>query len=60
MYHSGQDDLNAIVADKGSFSTRIGHAGEDAPKAYIVRLITFTFDVRCLIYRSDQHAVSIQ
>ena len=35
MYHSGQDDLNAIVADIGSFSTRIGHAGEDAPKAYI-------------------------
>jgi actin-related protein len=45
QYHSGQDDLNAIVADKGSFSTRIGHAGEDAPKAYIVRLITFTFDL---------------
>ena len=34
MYHSG-DDLNAIVADIGSYSTRIGYAGEDAPKAYI-------------------------
>jgi actin-related protein len=45
MYHSGQDDLNAIVADIGSFSTRIGHAGEDTPKAYIHMVrITFTFD----------------
>jgi hypothetical protein len=33
MYHSG-DNVGAIVADIGSFSTRIGHAGDDVPSAY--------------------------
>lgn len=34
MYHSG-DDIGAIVADIGSFSTRVGFAGEDSPRAYV-------------------------
>ena len=38
MYHSG-DDVGAIVADIGSFSTRIGHAGDDVPAAYFPSVI---------------------
>jgi actin-related protein len=33
MMTSG-DDIGALVADIGSFATRIGHAGDDIPKAY--------------------------
>ena len=29
------DDVSALVADLGSATTRIGHAGEDFPKAYL-------------------------
>lgn len=43
MYHSG-DDVGAIVADIGSFSTRIGHAGNDVPAAYFPSVITDDFD----------------
>jgi actin-related protein len=32
-FHSG-DNMNAVVADIGSYSTKIGFAGEDFPKAY--------------------------
>jgi hypothetical protein len=32
MFHSG-DDINAIVADIGSYSCRIGYAGDDTPRA---------------------------
>ena len=33
MYHSG-DDIGAIVADFGSYATKVGYAGDDSPKAY--------------------------
>lgn len=33
MFNSG-DDVGAIVADIGSFATRVGFAGEDIPRAY--------------------------
>jgi actin-related protein len=32
--YCGGDDIGAIVADIGSFSTRIGFAGDDTPRAY--------------------------
>lgn len=32
-FHSG-DNINAVVADIGSYATKIGFAGEDFPKAY--------------------------
>lgn len=32
MFHSG-DDIQAIVADIGSASCRVGHAGDDTPRA---------------------------
>ena len=34
MYAPG-DDVGAIVADIGSFATRIGYSGDDVPKAYL-------------------------
>ena len=34
MYNSGED-IGAIVADIGSFATRIGYAGDDMPKAHL-------------------------
>ena len=33
MFHSG-DDVGALVADVGSSSCRIGHAGDDVPVAF--------------------------
>jgi len=33
MFTSG-DDVGAIVADIGSFTTRVGFAGDDTPRAY--------------------------
>ena len=33
IFTSG-DSVNAIVADIGSYATKIGHAGEDYPRAY--------------------------
>ena len=33
VYSSG-DSVNAIVADIGSYATKIGFAGEDYPRAY--------------------------
>jgi actin-related protein len=38
MYHNG-DDIGALVADIGSFSSRIGFAGEDSPRAYIPSVV---------------------
>jgi actin-related protein len=32
-FHSG-DQVNAVVADIGSFYTKIGFAGDDAPRSY--------------------------
>ncbi len=34
MFNSG-DSVGAIVSDIGSFSTRVGFAGEDLPRAHI-------------------------
>ena len=34
MFHSG-DDLGALIADIGSYATRVGFAGEDSPRAYL-------------------------
>eukprot|EP01041_Mallomonas_annulata_P012148 gene12148-25496_t len=34
MYSGSGDDIGAVVADIGSYSTRIGFAGDDFPKAY--------------------------
>lgn len=31
---TNSDSVNAIVADIGSYATKIGHAGEDYPRAY--------------------------
>lgn len=33
FYTSG-DSVNAIVADLGSYATKIGYAGEDYPRSY--------------------------
>ncbi len=33
--------LGALVADIGTFSTRIGYAGEDYPKAYLKSVSLF-------------------
>ena len=40
MYQGGED-IGAIVADIGSYATRIGYAGEDSPRAFIpsVRMV---------------------
>jgi len=32
--YTGQDDVGAIVADVGSYATRIGFAGDDVPVAH--------------------------
>lgn len=34
MAYSGGDQVNAIVADVGSYATKIGFAGEDYPRSY--------------------------
>ena len=44
MFHSG-DDINAIVADIGTTSCRIGFAGDDTPKSYFPTVSWFTFFV---------------
>jgi actin-related protein len=31
MFHSGEDDIGAIIADFGSYSIKIGFAGGDSP-----------------------------
>mmetsp|Transcript_21502 Transcript_21502/g.21623 ORF Transcript_21502/g.21623 Transcript_21502/m.21623 type:complete len:453 (+) Transcript_21502:202-1560(+) len=41
MYSSG-DDIGALVADIGSYSTRIGFAGDDMPKAYFPSVVGAT------------------
>ena len=33
--YCGGDDVGAIVADFGSFSSRVGFAGEDCPRGYL-------------------------
>jgi len=33
--YSGGDSLGAIVADAGSYSFRVGYAGDDYPRAFI-------------------------
>ena len=42
-FHSG-DNINAVVADIGSYASKIGFAGEDFPKAYFrsVRVFVMT------------------
>jgi len=32
--YTGQDDVGAVVADVGSYATRIGFAGDDVPVAH--------------------------
>ena len=34
FYVSNLNNVNAVVADIGSYSTKIGYAGDDYPKAY--------------------------
>ena len=46
MYTAG-DDVNAIVADIGSYSSRIGFAGEDVPKAYFPSVSKFDPFMNC-------------
>ncbi len=40
----GKDDIGAIVADIGSYSSRIGFAGDDHPKAYF-QTVKYTFKI---------------
>lgn len=48
--YTGGDDVGAIVADIGSYSTRIGFAGEDTPRAYIPTVcMCVVCDVRCCL-----------
>jgi actin-related protein len=54
MYHSG-DDVGAIVADIGSFSTRIGHAGDDVPAAYFPSVS----DVSCRLHWPSLYTYNI-
>lgn len=35
-------DLGAVVADIGSFASKIGYAGDDTPKAYFPSVIIFS------------------
>jgi hypothetical protein len=51
---AGGDDIGAVVAEIGHYSTKIGWAGDDAPRSYFpsVRILvfsrTFSFSVaRC-------------
>ena len=43
-FYSG-DNLGAIVADVGSYATKIGHAGDDYPRSYF-RSVCF---ISCLV-----------
>ena len=45
MSYTGDNgqDLNAIVTDIGTYSTRIGYAGEDYPRSYINSVSLFCF-----------------
>jgi actin-related protein len=45
MYNSG-DDIGAIVADIGSFASRVGFAGDDQPKAYLPTVKSLSFILR--------------
>ncbi|KAJ1441063.1 actin family [Ochromonadaceae sp. CCMP2298] len=62
MYHGG-DDVGAIVADIGSYSTRVGYAGDDTPRTYMPTAVGVLesegsvplFD---LSYRPDLHIES--
>lgn len=42
-FYTSNDSVNAIVADVGSYATKIGFAGEDFPKSYFrsVRVVSF-------------------
>jgi hypothetical protein len=47
-FHSG-DNINAVVADIGSYASKIGFAGEDFPKAYFrsVRVMSHVTVTSC-------------
>ena len=43
MYNSGaHSDIGAVVADIGSYSSRIGFAGEDFPRS-VIRTVSSVF-----------------
>eukprot|EP00903_Cladosiphon_okamuranus_P016631 g15339.t1 len=43
--YCGGDDVGAVVGDVGSYSCKMGFAGEDFPKAYFTSLLGRTVDV---------------
>ncbi|MGK3751992.1 MAG: hypothetical protein ACI8RD_004296 [Bacillariaceae sp.] len=47
FYNSG-DTVNAVVADLGSYATKIGYAGEDYPRSYF-RSVRFHFNTIVII-----------
>ena len=48
VYSTGES-VNAIVADIGSYATKIGYAGEDYPRAYF-RSVRFAFFWFCVVW----------
>ena len=48
FYTSG-DSVNAIVADLGSYASKIGYAGEDYPRSYFrsVRMLATRHKITC-------------
>lgn len=42
--YSGGDDIGALVADIGTFSARIGYAGEDYPRVSIPSVRSHAID----------------
>ena len=47
FYNSG-DTVNAVVADLGSYATKIGYAGEDYPRSYF-RSVCLYFNIIIII-----------
>jgi actin-like protein 6B len=56
--YCGGDDVGAIVADIGTFSTRVGFAGEDCPRANLPSVIRFSSAKGCTVHcNSDAHSL---
>lgn len=58
LYTSG-DSVNAIVADIGAWSTKIGYAGEDYPRSYFrsVRALRGERVKMCLFVAQTSHTL---
>lgn len=59
---AGGDDIGAVVAEIGHYSTKIGWAGDDAPRSYfpsvciVFSLLLFCVSLSIRLLKSKQNA----